>query len=101
MTREQIKYMKKEKKLRREWNKYKDKLVAERVILAEHFKSGYGWDSTQFANSSKSPINSPKETTMTSNMYLEDPKHAQTLRIGETFEEENGEPVKKASLAPD
>ena len=45
MTNEQIKHAKKERRLRKEWNKYKEKLEAERQEIAKHFKSNYYWNS--------------------------------------------------------
>lgn len=45
MSKEQIKQIKKEKRQRREWNKYKDKLLKERDEVTKHFHSSYYWNS--------------------------------------------------------
>lgn len=45
LSKEEIQHIKKEKRQRREWNKYKEKLVLERNKVTEQFHSSYYWNS--------------------------------------------------------
>ena len=76
MTKDQIKQAKKEKRQRREWNKYKDKLLKERDEVTKQFHSSYYWNSfvpaasrrpSQHLAQQQSNLTSPK-ITRTSNM---------------------------------
>ena len=78
LTKDQIKQVKKEKRQRREWNKYKDKLLKERDEVTKQFHSSYYWNSFVPAQSRRpsqhlhpnSNMSSPK-VTRTSNMHLQ------------------------------
>ena len=43
-TKEEIRQIKKEKKQRKLWNKYKEKLEKERQVVAAQFRNNYYWD---------------------------------------------------------
>ena len=44
MTKEEIRNLKKEKRQRKLWNKYKEKLEKERKEVAAQFRNNYAWD---------------------------------------------------------
>ena len=84
MTKEQVRKLKKEKKQRRDWNKYKEKLEKERAEVAKQFKSSYYWHSYVISHGkkekaeggvAKSSAISPKNATQTSGMHLMGPKY--------------------------
>ena len=78
MNKEQIRHAKKERRQRKEWQKYKEKLQAEREEVAKQFRSNYYWNSytTQHTKPRDDGNASPKNITASSHMHLKDPKYS-------------------------
>ena len=70
MTKEQIKQAKKEKRQRRNWNKYKEKLAKERDEVTKTFHNNYYWNS--FVNTGSPKTGQPSaKNTVSSAMYTQ------------------------------
>lgn len=81
MTKDQIKQLKKEKRSRKEWDKYKEKLIEKRNEVTKQFHNNYYWNSYVVAfpkttTNNTSGMVSPKNMTTASEMHLRDPKYA-------------------------
>ena len=68
LTKEQIKKLKKEKKQRKLWIKYKEKLITERNETTAKFHSSYYWNSFVISNANASKQLTSGANTKTNNM---------------------------------
>jgi len=81
MTKDQIKQLKKEKRSRKEWDKYKEKLIEKRNEVTKIFHNNYYWNSYVVSHNKPTTNNtsgmvSPKNMTTASQMHLRDAKYA-------------------------
>ena len=56
LSKDQIRQLKKEKRQRREWNKYRDKLLKERDEVTKQFHNSYYWNSFTPVNVNKGSV---------------------------------------------
>ena len=63
MTKEQVRALKKEKRQRRDWEKYKTKLLKDRDEVTALFHNSYYWNSFIHHDASKDKPNDPNHVT--------------------------------------